>query len=292
MQDSGCSWLTVGCFAVGLMFSYRVDINAFSMHHFYKNRLVRAYLGASHDDRKADWFTGSIPTTTCVWPSWITPKPRTSEPKYAGPYPILNCALNLVGGKDLAWQERKAESFVFTPKYCGFDLDRAVLNKSKMGYAEAYAPTTAFYRDDEGPLLGMAMAISGAAANPNMGQATSPASAFLLTVFNARLGWWVGNPRNRKSASRPGPPFGLAYTARELTGSTDDEKPYVNVSDGGHFDNLGVYELIRRGCRYIIACDAGQDGEFNVSGSRESRPPVPYRFRRGDRHLARSHQES
>ncbi len=134
--------LTLGCFAVGLMFSYRVDINAFSMHHFYKNRLVRAYLGASHDDRKADWFTGFDPDDDVRLAKLDHANAKDDEHKYPGPYPILNCALNLVGGKDLAWQERKAESFVFTPKYCGFDLDRAVLNKSTIGYAEAYVPTS------------------------------------------------------------------------------------------------------------------------------------------------------
>jgi glycerophosphoryl diester phosphodiesterase len=111
-------------------------------------------------------------------------------------------------------------------------------------------------------MLGMAMAISGAAANPNMGKATSSAAAFLLTAFNVRLGWWIGNTKKRDKATLPGPRLGLTYTAKELTGSTDDDSDFVNISDGGHFDNLGVYELIRRGCRYIIACDAGQDGRF------------------------------
>ena len=40
------------------------------------------------------------------------------------------------------------------------------------------------------------------------------------------------------------------------------QRDFVNLSDGGHFDNLGVYELIRRSCRYIIVCDAGQDDRF------------------------------
>jgi hypothetical protein len=109
--------------------------------------------------------------------------------------------------------------------------------------------------------LGMAMAISGAAANPNMGRATTSASAFLMTVFNVRLGWCIKNPRRRK-AMRPSPQFGLTYTSLELFGGTDDRGRYVNLSDGGHFDNLGVYELIRRGCRYIIVSDAGQDGSM------------------------------
>jgi glycerophosphoryl diester phosphodiesterase len=267
-------WWTLGCAAVGLLFSSRVDINEFSIHHFYKNRLVRCYLGASRaNDRKPDWFTGFDPDDDLRL-ARFDHNPRGDEagaglagdrstPPYAGPYPIINCALNLVGGRDLAWQERKATSFVFTPKYCGYDVDRAVLPKRKrLEGNEAYVPTTAFYRRNSGPLLGMAMAISGAAANPNMGRASSPALGFLMTVFNVRLGWWIGNPRRIAAASQPGPPLGLAYTALELFGLTDDERDYVNLSDGGHFDNLGVYELIRRSCRYIIVSDAGQDDRF------------------------------
>jgi glycerophosphoryl diester phosphodiesterase len=184
------------------------------------------------------------------------------SPPYPGPYPILNCALNLIGGQDLAWQERKSAAFVFTPKYCGYDVDRAVLTKIHDGLSEdAYVPTGAFYDPGKGPFLGMAMAISGAAANPNMGRATSPALAFLMTVFNVRLGWWVGNPR-KKGVTKPSPRLGLWYTALELFGGANDRKKFVNLSDGGHFENLGVYELIRRGCRYIVVCDAGQDGRF------------------------------
>lgn len=277
---NGCWIWTLACAIIGLIFSWRVDINEFSIHYFYKNRLVRCYLGASHANRKADWFTGFDPkddlplrrfdhaergeakeeaTGEAKEKGEAVRKAKDPRPDYAGPYPIINCALNLVGGKDLAWQERKATSFVFTPKYCGYDVDRAVLAKGDKQFGDGYVPTKAFYEEDEGPLMGMAMAISGAAANPSMGRASSPALSFLMTVFNVRLGWWIGNPRNRKCAEKPGPPLGLYYTALELFGGTDDNRNYVNLSDGGHFDNLGVYELIRRNCRYIMVCDAGQD---------------------------------
>jgi hypothetical protein len=254
---------TLACVAVGLLFSWRVDINEFSIHHFYKNRLVRCYLGASRTtERKADWFTGFDPNDDLRLAVFDNDVRGPGKP-YPGPYPIVNCALNLVGGQDLAWQERKATSFVFTPKHCGYDLDRAVLTKSRdLRRSEAYVPTRSYYRDKEGPLLGMAMAISGAAANPNMGRATSPASALLMTVFNVRLGWWIGNPRHEDGCPLPGPRLGLTYTALELFGGTDDSRKFINLSDGGHFDNLGVYELIRRGCRYIVVCDAGQDGRM------------------------------
>ena len=56
-----------------------------------------------------------------------------------------------------------------------------------------------------------------------------------------------------------GPQTGLAWIFRELFGFTKADSKYVNISDGGHFENLGVYELVRRRCRFIIVSDAGAD---------------------------------
>ena len=78
-----------------------------------------------------------------------------------------------------------------------------------------------------------------------------------LTIFNARLGQWIQNPRF-PGWKAEGPKFGVWFL-QELFGHTDDKDAYVHLSDGGHFENLGVYELIRRRCRYIIAVDAGED---------------------------------
>ena len=80
-----------------------------------------------------------------------------------------------------------------------------------------------------------------------------------MTMFNARLGWWMGNPRDKHNWLRSGPRRGLLYLLNELFGLTNDRTHFVNLSDGGHFENLGIYELVRRRCRYIIACDAEQD---------------------------------
>ena len=272
--EEAYAWLwALISFGIAVLFSWRVNINEFSIHHFYKNRLVRCYLGASRGrDRKPDWFTGFDPKDDIPLSAFDAKEPN--RPRYPGPYPIVNCALNLVGGRDLAWQERKATSFVFTPKYCGYDVDRAMLSKDPSLSSEGFVPTKEFYSGG-GPAIGTAMAISGAAANPSMGRSSSPALTFLMTVFNVRLGWWIGNPRNQTSRLRqwlgrppkstshlPGPRLGLLYTILELFGATDDSRGFVNLSDGGHFDNLGVYELVRRCCRYIVVCDAGQDGRF------------------------------
>ncbi|MEJ7638072.1 MAG: hypothetical protein WKF75_08860 [Singulisphaera sp.] len=73
-----------------------------------------------------------------------------------------------------------------------------------------------------------------------------------------RLGWWLQNPRKFADWDAQGPRFGLQLL-NELRGKTDEHGDYVHLSDGGHLENLGVYELIRRRCRYIVACDAAQD---------------------------------
>jgi hypothetical protein len=248
----------------GLLLSWRVDINEFSMHHFYKNRLVRCYLGASHTDGTPNAFT-RLDTNDDL------PLAGFTEDAYCGPYPIINGALNLAGGSALAWQERKAASFVFTPQFCGYDkpqLDHETRNpepESRRHSRNAYVRTKAFFYE-QGIKIGTAMGISGAAVNPNCGFHTSSAVAFLMTLFNVRLGWWLGNPAYFGKEKNPGPALGITYLITELFGLANANRGYINVSDGGHFENLGIYELVKRRCRYIIACDGEQDGDMKFEG--------------------------
>jgi hypothetical protein len=101
-----------------------------------------------------------------------------------------------------------------------------------------------------------------AAQSPNQGSHTSPAVAALLTLANIRLGWWLGNPRNEATYKEEGPNNGLRPMVDELLAQATDEKEYVYLSDGGHFENLGLYELIRRRCKLIILCDADRDPSY------------------------------
>jgi hypothetical protein len=113
-------------------------------------------------------------------------------------------------------------------------------------------------REDQGFSLGMAMATSGAAASPNMGFQSTPALAVLMTFFNVRLGRWSPNPIG-DAWQKASPSCGLMYLLAELAGSTNEERDFVYLSDGGHFENTGVYELIRRKCAVILMVDAGAD---------------------------------
>lgn len=245
----------IGTFAGALLLvfflSCRFDPNQFSLHLLYRNRLTRCYLGASNADRSEQ------PTTGFDTRDDIELSSVSSECNYVGPYPIINTTLNLVTGKQLAWQQRKGASFIFTPRYCGYELN--VLGSNGPEKISGYQPTWERLQDKGGILLGETMAISGAAASPNMGYHSSAPLAFLMTVFNVRLGWWSANPHKRKTWIKAQPKMGLLYLLKELFGMTDNESDFIYLSDGGHFENLGIYELVRRRCRTIIVSDAGCD---------------------------------
>ncbi len=243
--------VTLGCLTLAMLLSWRVDINLFSLYYFYRNRLVRCYLGASRQpQRNPQPFTGFDPADDMALADLMQ-----------RPYPIFNTAINLVKGGELAWQQRKAASFSFTPGYCGFAL--AATAGAAPHCHEGYRPTCE-YIGPNGVFLGTAVAISGAAACPNMGYHSSPALAVLMTVFNVRLGHWTGNPCHKTAWREYSPRMGGRYLLSELFGLTDSDTPFVYLSDGGHFENLGIYELVRRRCHYIVAVDAGQDEKFDL----------------------------
>ncbi|MDL2358387.1 MAG: peptidoglycan-binding protein, partial [Pseudomonadota bacterium] len=269
-----------GLALAGLVLAWRVDINKFSLHMMYRNRLVRAYLGASNSARQPHPFTGFDPADEVHLDELLATNATLQRP-----YHILNTALNLVNGAELAWQARKAAGFTFSPAFCGFELPgtaspggarlaHEALRGSFRRTSAYRAPSPTRHDEECGINLGMAMAVSGAAASPSMGYHSSPPLAFLMTLFNVRLGRWFANPLrplprhdgNAVRAARPprtSPRLGLWYLVKELFGLTDASASYVYLSDGGHFDNLGVYELVRRRCRLIVVVDAGADGQFD-----------------------------
>jgi len=85
--------------------------------------------------------------------------------------------------------------------------------------------------------------------------------AFILTILNVRLGSWLGNPglAGRNTFNNAHPRTNLEPLAWELTGTTNDQCPLVYLSDGGHFENLGIYEMVLRRCRFIVISDGGCD---------------------------------
>jgi hypothetical protein len=263
-------WIVLGLALLGVLLvaDFFANVNRFSLHTLYRNRLIRAFLGGARaPHRQPDGFTGfDWEDNLRVGSLWGTGTPTGANWR---PYQVINMTLNLASTRRLAWQQRKAECFIVTPKFCG---------SSHLGYRKTDA-----YGDPQGGIsLGTAMAISGAAVSPNMGYHSSPSIAFLLTLFNVRLGWWLGNPGaagsrlpkwqdelkrllnfgrpgNRAPYAQEAPWLAIGPLLAELFGLTTDDSSYVYLSDGGHFEDLALYEMVRRRCRWIIVCDGGQD---------------------------------
>ena len=223
------------CIVVG--FGWLADPNQLSIHAFYQSRLVRAYLGASNVRRSKQEITDSNEDDDiCL--------SHLRNCERGGPYHLINTTLNLVGGRDLTTAQRSADHFLLSQLYCG---------SSRTGYR----PTSSYMG---GALsLGTAMAVSGAAISPNMGSKTpSAALAMLLTFFNVRLGYWAPTPNRARWRSRQARLWPY-YTLRESLSQTNALATYCYLTDGGHFDNTGIYALVARGCRVIIAADCGAD---------------------------------
>ncbi|HEU4500351.1 MAG TPA: patatin-like phospholipase family protein [Nitrospira sp.] len=243
--------LTLSLVVLAGVMSIVININKFSLHSVYRNRLIRAYLGATRlpeygVERRPNLFTGFDLSDNLQLHELVDTTGRIKKP-----FHVLNMAINLVRGSNLAWQQRKAQSFTASPFSCG---------SWNLGYrrAKEYGANGRLHR---AMTLGTAMAISGAAASPNMGYHSAPAVTFLLAFFNVRLGWWLGNPgpAGRHTFDQSCPRIAVRPLFAETFGLTDANNPYVYLSDGGHFENLGLYEMVLRRCHCIVVSDASCD---------------------------------
>jgi len=255
-----CLIVVLFCLAFSIVLSLPIDINRTSPHIAYRNRLVRTFLGASHFKRIFNPFTGFSATDNIDLREMVTKETaecfgERHETHPQRPFHILGGSVNLASGERLAWQERRAVPFTFSVAHCG---------SASLGYR----PSSLF---GNGITLGTAMAISGAAANSGMGFYTSPLKSFFLTLLNARLGWWLGNPNHKGNWKKKGPLFDHLPLLAELFSLTNRKYGWINVSDGGHFDNTGVYEMLRRRCRRILLIDADSSHTGIATATRKAR---------------------
>jgi hypothetical protein len=229
---------------VAAVVSRFVPVNKFSLHGMYLHRVTRAYLGASRHERRPNAFTGFDREDDLEL--WHLQRQR--------PLHVINATLNARTAPRTGELAREAQSFTFSPLHAG---------SVRLGYrpADAYGGTPPQH---QAITLGTAVTISGAAASPQMGDFTTPSLAFLLTLLNARLGVWLGNPgpSGEDTWRSSEPKAGTAPILNEMLGTVTGSNPYVYLSDGGHFDNLGLWEMALRRCRRIVLVDAGCDPDY------------------------------
>jgi len=237
-------------FLVPLVYSgFFLNVNLISPQRYYRNRLAETYLLrpelSQHEITKKSSVTAAQrEATTTIDPQLLSHLGQTKK----APYHLINAALNIPLSRVPELRGRNSDFFLFSKHYCGSPI-------------VGYHPTRQWEAVDGYLDLGTAMAISGAAASPHMGTATPRGASFFLTLANVRLGYWLRRPAGHerhpfvKAFSGPGP----FYLLREMFGRVGEHTKYLNVSDGGHIENLAVYELLRRRCKFIVAIDGECD---------------------------------
>ena len=221
-------WVTVlALLTTTVLYGTMVNINLVTPFRFYRNRLAETFLlkkGGSDPQQQLSQMSTHNP---------------------AVPYHLINATLNIPASKRGELRGRLSDFFLFSRHYCGSPVT-------------GYCATETLEAEDPQLHLATAMAISGAAVSPHMGTLPFGSFKFWLTLFNIRLGYWLPNPQKVSRGEHRGWP-GLWYVLREFGGWLTEKTWYLNVSDGGHIENTGVYELLRRRCKYIIAIDGEAD---------------------------------
>jgi hypothetical protein len=232
-----------------LLFLAIYDTNAASLHAFYRDRLARAYL-FTYDPPGPFDENAELPANGGL---------KLSQLSEGRPIHLVNATLNVQSAKTRNMRGRNAGFFVFSRRFCG-------------GEYTGYCETKALEARDPSLDLASAMATSGAAISPNAGTKTNRGMRFLLALLNIRLGYWLVNPQRvadpaaGKRRTRPIPGVSPYYLFKEAFGLLNEVGPYVYLTDGGHIENLGAFELLRRRCRYVIVSDAEADPQLTYNG--------------------------
>jgi hypothetical protein len=274
------SAVATGLVIFGITMACLVNPNTLSLHAMFRQRLIRTYLGASNRKRHPDPFTGfdeqDNPRMADLW----------LRQKFGGKLlPVINIAVNLLGAGTLA------KNFTVSPLHCGsWPLGYRKTGRTGPSYGSEEEISGAdihqsvggphYYGGNQGISLGTAMTISGAALRSNKGYHSSPLVMFILSLLNFRLGVWLGNPgpAGDKTFRLASPKVSVRPLIAETFGLTNDTSPYVYLSDGRHFDSLGLYEMVMRRCHYIVVSDAGADPDFTFTSLAEAIRKIRFDF--------------
>jgi len=259
------------------------------MHHFYRNRLIRCYLGRRHSGRRQQPFTGFDPDDDLGLADLDPSRNVAAIGPYEGPLPVINTALTSSAGS--GWPGKEGRRLVhLTPLHAAAAASgtrprradrwggdsRAASRASATGASATRARLPA---DDRLRIPQMAASRWGRSwdlrrrRQPQHGVHSSPAVTFLLTVFTC--GWDGGwKPARQNEVARGGAALGLGYLLNELVAERMRTR-HTSISRGG----TSRTRPVRAGaaaCRFYRV-DGEADPEM-TSRARERHPQVRVDF--------------
>jgi hypothetical protein len=261
-------------------------VNRSSQHAFYSERLTRAYLGASNPARSGGTggVTNLVPEDDLPMADYWGPTAGSG----GAPLHLVNVTINeTFGGRsNVEMKDLKGVGMALGPAGASVGVrhhavgawtgagtkaggEMLVLGGSsahsvfgdKRDLAKGYSLPRM-----EALTLGQWVGISGAAFSTGLGSRTSLGLSILCGLANVRLGYWW-EPGVRRHGSGLGLFPVQWHLVNELAARFPGTKNnHWYLSDGGHFENMGAYELVRRRMRRIVVVDAEADPEYTFEG--------------------------
>lgn len=243
-------------FAIGFF----ANINYVGLHRFYRDRLMEAFMptDASVTRMQATWSPVADDLSVADLRKYFEPPPANANWK-PRPYPLINTNAILINDDNQKYASRGGDNFVISPLYIG---STATKWQDTLEYIDRNGPFT----------LASAMAASGAAANASSGYigtgiTMNPLVSAVMSLLNIRLGLYSGNPFHRAARKvRTIPTFLMAGFFPGLVGAMHrSDSSFLELTDGGHFENLGLYELVRRKLELILIVDGEEDPNISLA---------------------------
>lgn len=238
-----------GFTAIVLVFGFFVNLNIMGPHRIWRDRLMEAFMPDTDAVRENKWKPAKKADSALM--------ENMCDLYNKRPYHIVNTNIILANSKQVKFNGRGGDNFILSPLYCGSE-------------ATGWRTTKTFEKakNKRGITLATAMATSAAALNPDAGVSGGGVTrnvvvSTLLSLLNLRLGYWTGNPNKETVAWMPPNFFIPGFKTELLRKGFKETNSRILLSDGGHFENLAMYELIRRKLDLIVVSDGGADPGFN-----------------------------
>lgn len=232
---------------VSFLFGRFVNLNVLGPHHIWRNRLMEAFMPNKHAVETNCWEPATEADAALM--------EDMCDENNRRPYHIINTNVILANSPKVDYSGRGGDNFIISRLFCGCD-------------ATGWKATRLFQKNKtRGMTLATAMATSAAALNPGAavsgeGVTRNVVISILLSMLNLRLGYWAGNPAQENTLGAPNF-FVPGLTSEILRKGLKETSQHIQLSDGGHYENLALYELIRRKLNLIIVSDGGADPVFN-----------------------------